>query len=257
MANGYPRDLLPLLYPASAFSTVRRPDLARSLKRVGGKVESSFFILYTQAFSGGSLNLRQHAVVASRLLSGGGKTRGPAIDRSSRRDSGPAHLRPGPSRPRFIQVCVLGHRRALPSHRSDGGVFLLRPAAPGRKCPEGPASAFRWPPFFPPRHAHRHLRDVLEGLAGAPPWAQPWRTGGRWSRGGRRHAGASLAGKESLRNGPVARLVAASRARAPGVRRIETEAAPGPLGSPGAGRGREGPGAKKAALRARCALSRN
>ena len=25
---------------------------------------------------------------------------------------GPAHLRPGPSRPRFIQVCVLGHGRA-------------------------------------------------------------------------------------------------------------------------------------------------
>lgn len=37
-----------------------------------------------------------------------------------------------------------------------------------RRSPEGPALAFRWPPFFPPRHARRHFRGVLEGLAGAP-----------------------------------------------------------------------------------------
>lgn len=168
MATGYPRHLLPLLYPASAISTVRRPDLARSLKRVGGKVESSFFILYTQAFYGDSVSNWPRAVVASRLLSGGGKTRGPRIDRSSRRDSGP---RSPSSRP--IEASVHPGLRArpragLPSRAGDGRVFLLRPAASGRRSPEGPALAFRWPPFFPPRHARRHFRGVLVGLAGAP-----------------------------------------------------------------------------------------
>ena len=177
MATGYPRDLLPLLYPASAISTVRRPDLARSLKRVGGKVESSFFILYTHAFYGDSVSDWPPAVVASRLLSGGGKTRGPRIDRSSRRDSGP---RSPSSRP--IEASVHPGLRArprvgLPSRAGDGRVFLLRPAALGRRSPEGPALAFRWMPFFPPCHARRHFRGVLEGLAGTPRWARPWREG--------------------------------------------------------------------------------
>jgi hypothetical protein len=112
MATGYPRDLLPLLYPASAISTVRRPDLARSLKRVGGKVESSFFILYTQVFYGDSVSDWPHAVGVLASL-GWREDRQPK-DRSVPLAviQGPAHLRPGPSRPWFIQVCVLGHGRA-------------------------------------------------------------------------------------------------------------------------------------------------
>ena len=161
MATGYPRDLLPLLYPASAISTVRRPDLARSLKRVGGKVESSFFILYTQAFYGDSVSEWPPAVVASRLLSGGGKTRGPRIDRSSRRDSGP---RSPSSRP--IEASVHPGLRArprvgLPSRAGDGRVFLLRPAALGRRSPEGPALAFR-PTWWLPR-GQGHLASAKVG----------------------------------------------------------------------------------------------
>lgn len=226
MATGYPRHLLPLLYPASAISTVRRPDLARSLKRVGGKVESSFFILYTQAFYGDSVSNWPRAVVASRLLSGGGKTRGPRIDRSSRRDSGPAHLRPGPSRPRFIQVCVLGHGRAS---RPVPAMAECSCSDPPQK-PRRPSLGLQVAAILPatPRSPPLSRRPRRPGWGSS--WARPWRAGRRWSRGGRRHAGASLAGQESLRNGRVAWPVAASRARAPGVRRVGTEAAPGPLG---------------------------
>lgn len=63
-------------------------------------------------------------------------------------------------------------------------------------------------------------------------------------RRGRRHRGPSLAGEGALQDRGSAGSAAAVRARAPGVRRTETKAAPGPPGSPGGGRRPWGPGGR-------------
>jgi hypothetical protein len=198
MATGYPRHLLPLLYPALGISTVRPPDLARSLKRVKGKVESSFFILYTQAFYSDSFSDWPHAVVASWLLSGGGKTQGPRINRSSHRDSGPAHLRTGPSRPGFIQVCVFG----------QGWASCPVPEMVECSCSDLPPQASETPkaqPWPSGGHSFSPAKPCSPPLSRCPrspvwgsSWARPWKAGHWWSQGGRHLVGTSLAGQESL-----------------------------------------------------------
>lgn len=173
-----------------------------------------------------------------------GGPRGPTIDRSSRY----AGLGSPPSR--AVEASV------HPSPRAQQGGPL--PEMAECSCADAPPQAAEalkgqpWPSGG--RHSFRHATL-------AHTWRCPRRpgwgfstgpapeSGGRWMEEavlrGRRHRGPWLAGEGSLQDRGSAGSAAAGRARASGVRRMETKAALGPPGSPGAGRRPWGPGGRR------------
>lgn len=174
MVTGYTRDFLLVLYSALAISTVRCSDFAKSLKRVGRKVESSFFsVLYTQAFySDKSSPAFLIGHIASRLLLDGRKT-----NRSFLTDSGPRWPSCSP-----IETSVHPRLRARPCVVPSGRCVLaqtrqircLRPQKPWRlSLGFQVATILSTMPCLSPRW------EVVKGLAGASPRARPWRAGGR------------------------------------------------------------------------------
>lgn len=262
MATGYTGDLRLLLHPPSAISTVKMSILVKSLKRVGGKVESSFFILCTQAFYGGRLSHPQgsdwpHAVVASRLLLGGRKIRSPAIDPSSR------HSGPRSPSPRPVETPahpgLRARPRAVPSGRWPSVLAQTRRLRPQK--PRRPSLGLQVAAIPSAMHARCHPETSPKAWLGLLRGLDPGEQGAdgivEAARTGRRHPGATLAGKESLQNRRVARLVAAARAKVRSVRRTGTEAHPGPPAHPAQAEAVGGPGGRRPHYLARCALCRN
>ena len=171
---------------------------------------------------------------------------------------GPAHLRPGPSRPRFIQVCVLGHGWA--SRPEPAAMAECSCSDPPPQAAEAP-KAQPWPSGGCHSSRHATLAATFEasskawlGLLGGPGPGEraPVESGrpppcrrivGRarvaaeWPRG---LAGGCLEGEGSWR--PQSRDRGCSRA---------------PRAHPARAEAVRGPGRRRPHSRARCALCRN
>lgn len=186
-----------------------------------------------------------HAVVASRLLLGGRKIRGPAIDHSSR------HSGPRSPSPRPVETPahpgLRARPRAVPSGRWPSVLAQTRRLRPQK--PRRPSLGLQVAAIPSAMHARCHPETSPKAWLGLLRGLDPGEQGAggivEAARTGRRHPGATLAGKESLQNRRVARLVAAARARARSVRRTGTEAHPGPPAHPAQAEAVGGPGGRR------------